>query len=45
MENDDTGFSLNSRIDVPSAEAGTYTVHVTTFDSAASGAYLVLVHQ
>jgi serine/threonine protein kinase len=44
MENDDSGFSLNSRIDVPSAEAGTYTVHVTTFDSAASGAYLVLVH-
>jgi hypothetical protein len=44
MENDDWGLSLNSRIDVTSAESGRYTVRVTTFDSAASGAYLVLVH-
>ena len=45
MEDDDGGGSLNSRIDIPSAEAGTYTVHVTTYALQSRGPYVVMVHQ
>jgi eukaryotic-like serine/threonine-protein kinase len=45
VENDDWGGTLSSRILVPAAETGTYTVHVTTYGELASGAYFVSVHR
>ncbi|MFO0710304.1 MAG: protein kinase [Sandaracinus sp.] len=46
LENDDAspGVTLNSRIDVPSSEAGTYTVHVTSYSEFATGPYTVFIH-
>jgi len=43
-ENDDfPGMDLNSRIDIRSTEAGSYTVHVTSYSPMATGAYVVSV--
>lgn len=45
-ENDDfPGLGYGSRIDVPHAEEGTYTVHVTSYLQAAVGRYRVTVRR
>ena len=47
MEHDDIDYpsNTNSRIDLPSTEAGAYTVHVTSFQRGIDGPYVVSVHR
>ncbi|GAB4212073.1 MAG: hypothetical protein OHK0013_34430 [Sandaracinaceae bacterium] len=47
LQHDDNRYPIdtNSRIEVPRTEAGSYTIHVTSFRGATTGPYTVAIHR
>jgi hypothetical protein len=47
LQHDDVLYPLdtNSRIEIPTTEAGDYTIHVTSFQGTTTGPYTVRVHR